>query len=1094
MADFTRCISALNKAAGRELSADELQGMFDKIQKTARDLKAGRIEPANGPQNLASPEGLIQHAAEIEAQNMIAEAERKARNAVQDAKTVATRTAEIEQMKAAGMSGLEAVQRLIENRADGRTDMFSLEAKYHGVSRYLQSRVQDTWAAMDRSFLEYLQREDKFTVLLREIRGEYTGDAIAKKGAKVYLDAAEEARGWFNERGGKIGHLENWGGPQHHSQDLVARAAAAEFLQSLPPEKRVLAYMKDKVPGREQNQRAWVDFVMPLVDRSKYVDPAGNHMSDSAVRTFLEKSWESIATGGVNKIEPGQPSGKGSVANRHSEARQIHFKDADAQIKYWKRFGDRTVPEVLLGHLDTMAKDIAFLEHFGPNPDATFRFLRDTEMKAAIEAAPEKRGNTESQLFDLNRAYNYAAGITTPVANQRIANTFQAARNLASSGMLGGASLASLFGDKPMFEAMARLNNLPSMQLWQNEMRLLSGKKGGAQERRLLRRQGLMLEYMQTSLHRFGDDFGSSSLTGRLANGVTKVTALGWTNDMRRGSWALTAMDAIGHLTRTKEWASIDADDTRLLHSYGITETDWRVWKLAELADLGHGNDTALTPEAIMKIPDEQLHAEFPERFQEVRDAVASKTAELSRRNSQELQWISGRISKFDDARDALNRWVKDRQSRRLKANEDATGPMLERMALLDAQRERAKLQADMEADFNRLSTQGEMRAFLNAVEDGASADLTDVGGDFGRGGVRSEVRGALNAAQSIGRRYGRAQGRLEQRMREIQTRIGQMDRQAGSSANADAKLVKKKADAMASDLADFIKRSQERQASRQAVIDKVTASEGQNIAQAARDIRRDAMVKFLGALTSESHLAVIEPGWHERAIMYGGIQRGTMKGELIRSFYQFKAFPFTQFEKMIELGASRPTMGGKIGFLAMVPVMQTIAGAMLIQTQEILAGKDPRPMWDWKFMAAAFLKGGSLGLYGDFLFSQSGTTRHGSGPLEAAAGPVIGSFADLVSLAAKAPGLINAGKDPQVAAKALNIAKGYIPGQNLWYTKAATDHLIFQAAQEALNPGYLSSMRSRNRAEFGNDFWWAPGEATPDRAPDIGAAFDSRN
>lgn len=853
MADFTRCIAALNKAAGRELSADELQGMFDKIQKTARDLKAGRSADAAGPQNLASPEGLIRRAAEIEAQNMVAEADRKARNAVQDAKTVATRTAELDAMKAAGLNPVEAVRRLLVNAPDGKADQFSLETRVAGVSQYLKSQIQDTWLAMDRSFLEYIQREDKIKVLIREIKGEDTGDAVARKGAQAWLKMAEETRQWFNEKGGNVGHLEDWGMPQHHSQELVARA------------------------GRD----AWTAFVLERLDRSKYIDLAGNPMSDSEVVKFLGNAWESIATNGANKIEPGQPKGVGARGNRHAEERQVHLKNADATMEYWRQYGERTFPDILMGHVETMAKDIAFMEHFGANPDATFRLLRDTAAKDASMADPTRLDKVNKQLARLDNLYDYASGKTKPVANVGVARTFDVLKNLNTAGRLGSAAWSSLIGDKVMFEAIGQVNNLPAFQRWSNELRMLGTGPLGAQERRMLRRQGLMLDYMTQAMARFGDELGKSSFTGKLANGVMKISGMSAVNEFRRGAWALTAMDTLGHLTRTTDWAQIGADDMRLLNSYGITESDWRVWKLAELADLGHGNDAALTPEAIMKVPDEALKQ-------------------------------SGLIGE--------------------------------------------------------VALPGEARA-----------------------------------------------------------------------------------------------------------------------------LRRDAMVKFLGALTSESHLAVLEPGWSERAMMYGGLQRGKIRDELTRSFWQFKAFPITQFEKILQVGLSRPTTGGKIGFLAGVPVALTLAGAMQIQVQEMLAGKDPRPMGDWKFWLASFIKGGTLGIYGDFLFSQSGTTRYGTGPLEAVAGPTIGSMGDLAALVAQAPGKINDGKDAQVAAKAVNIAKGYIPGQNLWYTKAATDHLIFQAAQEALNPGYLSSMRSRHNSEFGNDWWWGPGEMTPDRAPNLGVALETR-
>jgi hypothetical protein len=42
----------------------------------------------------------------------------------------------------------------------------------------------------------------------------------------------------------------------------------------------------------------------------------------------------------------------------------------------------------------------------------------------------------------------------------------------------------------------------------------------------------------------------------------------------------------------------------------------------------------------------------------------------------------------------------------------------------------------------------------------------------------------------------------------------------------------------------------------------------------------------------------------------------------------------------------------------------------------------------DWyKFWGAAFLQGGALGIYGDFLYGIN-QTRYGSGPIEALAGP----------------------------------------------------------------------------------------------------------
>jgi hypothetical protein len=82
-------------------------------------------------------------------------------------------------------------------------------------------------------------------------------------------------------------------------------------------------------------------------------------------------------------------------------------------------------------------------------------------------------------------------------------------------------------------------------------------------------------------------------------------------------------------------------------------------------------------------------------------------------------------------------------------------------------------------------------------------------------------------------------------------------------------------------------------------------------------------------------------------------------------------------------------------------------------------------------------------------------------------------------------------GKETHLAAQTAQDLKGFIPGGNLWYTKTALDHLVFQNVFETISPGYLQSIRKRTAKEYGQDFWWGPGELAPDRAPDISDAFE---
>ncbi|HEL5345955.1 TPA: hypothetical protein UOJ01_004577, partial [Stenotrophomonas maltophilia] len=142
--------------------------------------------------------------------------------------------------------------------------------------------------------------------------------------------------------------------------------------------------------------------------------------------------------------------------------------------------------------------------------------------------------------------------------------------------------------------------------------------------------------------------------------------------------------------------------------------------------------------------------------------------------------------------------------------------------------------------------------------------------------------------------------------------------------------------------------------------------------------LRQNAATRLLGVVLEETDMAVIEPGARERALMMSGLQRGTWKGELARSVFLFKSFPIAMLTRHLQRGWSMPTGTGRAAYLATLIASTTVMGAMSMQVSEVLTGRDPRKMTDGRFWVAAMLKGGSLGLYGDFLFSD--TTRYGQG------------------------------------------------------------------------------------------------------------------
>ncbi len=130
------------------------------------------------------------------------------------------------------------------------------------------------------------------------------------------------------------------------------------------------------------------------------------------------------------------------------------------------------------------------------------------------------------------------------------------------------------------------------------------------------------------------------------------------------------------------------------------------------------------------------------------------------------------------------------------------------------------------------------------------------------------------------------------------------------------------------------------------------------------------------------------------------------------------------------------------------------------------------------------------MGIYGDFLYGAN-QTRYGSGIIESLSGPTLGPLLEMGLV--QPMGAIRAameGKETHLAAQTAQDVKGFIPFGNVWYAKAALDHLIFQQVFEFLSPGYLANMRQRTQRDYNQQWYWQPGELLPERGPDLGRAI----
>ena len=257
----------------------------------------------------------------------------------------------------------------------------------------------------------------------------------------------------------------------------------------------------------------------------------------------------------------------------------------------------------------------------------------------------------------------------------------------------------------------------------------------------------------------------------------------------------------------------------------------------------------------------------------------------------------------------------------------------------------------------------------------------------------------------------------------------------------------------------------------------------------------RDAGIKMYGALLEESNIAVPTPGVLERALVVGKTRPGTLEGELLRSVGQYKGFMASLMtgQGMRAINELRAGHGAYISTLA---VGLTAAGALTIQLKAIANGKDPREMFgdpqnSAKFWGAAFIQGGGAGIFGDFLYS-SATRSSSTSPFTTFVGGPIGGLADQIAHL----GMSNVtqaaqDRDTNVGAETATLIRRITPGSTLWYARLGLDRLLFDQLHKQLDPDYSSRFarqEQKARKEYGQSFWWRPGQSEPSRSPDMSA------
>lgn len=565
------CKGVVSQAIGREISDDEFARVAGDIDQTLRMLwKTERAKMAT-----LSKADQHRYAASVAVNNLQAQAALKQRRL---ALSIARNAENLAYLESRGMTfaAFNDITSFGASVAGGGPGRLSVESQARATAEMAKGELIDLVEAAGGTFFGLIENGVQVRAFVNELFGKPSGDPAMAKAAASWRKVTDGLRERFNRAGGDIGNLGDlWHLPQTHDAWRIGKVG---------PD-------------------AWIEAVLPKLDRRQYVNADGGFMSDVEVREFLREAFKSITTDGANKREiAGRPKGTGTRANRHGEARALFFKDGDAYMDYQLQFGGQNIYSVMFNHIDTLAKDIALVETFGPNAEANARLLLDTirqrhDLKGG-EGVTE--GKNAAAAWRANAIFEDVAGIGQGPASAGWAGRMAAARSWMTATRLGSAVISSITDHATIIQT-ARMWNLPVMQFYRNYWKALN--PANMQEKRDLQRMGLAINAFASSMDRFSGEYGGVT-SHKVANAVMRASGLTAITDARRRAFSAMMMTTLGDMVRSKAWGDLDANDLRLLKAKGVTPETYAIWQKAKQETTPDYPGGLLSGRSIMAIDD----------------------------------------------------------------------------------------------------------------------------------------------------------------------------------------------------------------------------------------------------------------------------------------------------------------------------------------------------------------------------------------------------------------------------------------------------------------------------------------------------------
>lgn len=510
--------------------------------------------------------------------------------------------------KGGSAAGLMA-EMSVDIRMGGR-DVPNIEAKTEVVLGELMGEFRAGAEAMRSRWAGLIQDRKVAERMIDEIFGVDSGDEAARQAAKGWKNLVDRAVARARAAGKAFNVLDDWRVFQSWSAGRLRAKGLERFTE------RMLHHIRTGGIGALMDARTGAP--VPATD----------------IVNRLKTMFDDVTVG----------RGEGARAAFSPQMRVVRFADGKAGADAWRdlmfEFGPgRDIYALVTRYAQAMAREIAFVETWGPDYRATFRGLvdqvtRDEQARKVPRTAARFFGFESARAAE--RSFKVLTGEASQVESELWAGVMGGLRSGFQAAQLGSAVVTSVFGDSVTAFMAANHNGIAGVRVISRTIELLATDNPNL--RADLSRLGLVADMvgdaMAGSAHYADETFGSTLSAAFRGEGgagaarryadvmagaaqlTMRVTGQqAWTEAVKR-AFSMEMLAEVASQSRFT-WNKVDRPFRTFLENHGFTRADWDELRRtpaldvrgARFFDVGGVSDRKLGERLLAAIIDERKFA-----------------------------------------------------------------------------------------------------------------------------------------------------------------------------------------------------------------------------------------------------------------------------------------------------------------------------------------------------------------------------------------------------------------------------------------------------------------------------------------------------